>query len=494
MKKILALLLALTMLCCVFASCDKDTPAETTGGVNISGDAGADAPDLPDPSTLNIAGDFRILVSGNTTRNDYHAEDENGTAVEIAIHRRNALVKEKYGVNIVDEDITGFGTVNGSGKGFTAIYTEYMSGDSTYDAASIGSYDVATLAYSGYIHDLNDIPYIDLAKPYWDQRANEDLSINGRMYYSTGEISVVDNYVTHAILFNKEMIEEYDLDNPYDLVRDDEWTLETFARLGKSVGEDLNQDGVYDATDLYGILTWNDPTTAILACSGERIATVNDDGMIELTLYNERVVNLYDRYFELVFDQAHVYNYQYDNVTGKQSPSAVWNTDRDAIFNEGRAVFYMNTVGTVERHRDSQTDFGVLPYPKLDDTQESFGHSVSAYHSQFVCVPELTKDFERTGIIIEELAYQGQQLLTPAFYDQTLVGRYVRDEESAEMLDIIFATHVYDLGSYYKIGGYNSHLSKQFVNRTPLTSLYETYRTSAEQMIAIINQSMQSIQ
>ena len=96
--------------------------------------------------------------------------------------------------------------------------------------------------------------------------------------------------------------------------------------------------------------------------------------------------------------------------------------------------------------------------------------------------------------MLEELAYQGLQLLTPAFYDQTLVGRYVRDEESAEMLDIIFATHVYDLGSYYKIGGYNSHLSKQFVNRTPLTSLYETYRSSAEQMIAIINQSMQSIQ
>ena len=131
------------------------------------------------------------------------------------------------------------------------------------------------------------------------------------------------------------------------------------------MGEDLNQDGIYDATDLYGVLTWNDPTTAILACSGERIATVNDKGMIELTLYNERVVNLYDRYFDLVFDQAHVYNYQYDNVTGKQSPSAVWNTDRDSIFNEGRAVFYMNTVGTVERHRDSQTDFGVLPYPKL---------------------------------------------------------------------------------------------------------------------------------
>ncbi len=494
MRKSISLFLAalLVFLCMACGADPAETTTANTGAVTVAPEA--DSPDLPDPSTLSIGGEFNVLVSGNTTRNDYHSEGEEGTAVEIAIYRRNELIKEKYGVEIVDTDITGFGTVTGSGKGFTEIYTEYMSGESTYDAASIGAYDVATLAYSGYIHDLNDIPYIDLEKPYWDQRANEDLSINGRMYYSTGEISVVDNYVTHAILFNKDMIDEYGLDDPYELVRDDEWTLETFSRLGKSVGEDLNQDGVYDANDRYGILTWNDPTTAILACSGERIASVNDKGLIELTFFNERVVNLYDQYQALVFDQAHVYNYQYDNTTGKQTPSAVWNTNRDNIFNEGRAVFYMNTVGTVERHRDSETDFGILPYPKLDKTQESFGHAVSAYHSQFVCVPELAKDFERTGIIVEELAYQGLKLVTPAFYDQTLVGRYIRDEESGEMLDIIFATHVYDLGAYYKIGGYNGQLSKQFVNRTPIASLYETYRSSAEQMINLINQTMQGLQ
>ena len=494
MRKSISLLLAVLMafLCVACSGTPAETTASDTSAVTVAPEA--EGPDLPDPAALSIGGEFHVLVSGNTTRNDYHSEGETGTAVQIAIFRRNEMIKEKYGVEVVDTDITGFGTVTGSGKGFTTIYTEYMSGESTYDAASVGSYDVATLAYSGYIHDLNDIPYIDLEKPWWDQRANEDLAINGRMYYSTGEISVVDNYVTHAILFNKDMIGEYGLDNPYDLVNDDEWTLETFSRLGKSVGEDLNQDGIYDASDRYGILTWNDPTTAILACSGERIASVNDEGLIELTFFNERVVNLYDQYQALVFDQAHVYNYQYDNVTGKQTPSAVWNTNRDNIFNEGRAVFYMNTVGTVERHRDSETDFGILPYPKLDKAQENFGHAVSAYHAQFVCVPELASDFERTGIILEELAYQGLKLVTPAFYDQTLVGRYIRDEESGDMLDIIFATHVYDLGAYYKIGGYNGQLSKQFVNRTPIASLYETYRSTAEQTIKVINMTMQGLE
>ena len=314
------------------------------------------------------------------------------------------------------------------------------------------------------------------------------------MYYSTGDISHVDNLMTHAILFNKDMIAEYGLEDPYQLVRDDEWTMESYARIAKSVGEDLNQDGIYNEHDRYGILTWNDPTTAILACSGERIASVGEDGLIHLTFYNERVLNLYDRYFDLVFDQAHSYNYQYDNVTGKATLLATWDPNRDAIFNEDRAVFYMTLVETVERHRDSETDFGILPYPKLDENQERFGHAVSAFHSQFVCVPKMAKDYERTGIVLEELAYQGLRLLTPAFYDQTLVGRYVRDEESAEMLDIIYATHVFDLGAYYKIGSYNSKMSQIYVTRTPIASMYETYRVSAERMIDLINQMMQSIE
>ena len=230
MKKILSLLLASVLLASAFASCGGD-PAVTTGtpastDAPVATTAANNVPDLPAPDTLDIAGEFHILVSGNYTRNDFHSEGEEGaTAVEIAIFRRNELLKGKYGVEIVDEDVTKFGSTTGSGTGFTKIYTDYMAGESNYDAASIGTYDVCTLAYSGYIHDLNDIPYLNLEKDYWDQRANEDLSINGKMFYTNGDIGVVNNKVTHAILFNKNMAEAYGIESPYDIVNNDEWTL-----------------------------------------------------------------------------------------------------------------------------------------------------------------------------------------------------------------------------------------------------------------------------
>lgn len=495
MKKILSLILAAMMLCMALVSCGGNTATENNGENTVATDAPeGPVPGLPAASTVDIAGEFNILVSGNYVYDDFDYGEGERDTVQEAVFRRSELLKQDYGVEVISENICKFGSTNGSGTGFQKVYNEYMSGQSLYDAASIGTYDIATLAYSGLLWDLNAVPYIDLSKDYWDQQANKDLAVNGKMYYTNGDIGVVNNKVTHAILFNKDMVEDYGIENPYDIVNNNGWTLEKFSSLVKQVGEDKNLDGVFNENDLYGLLTWNDPMVAVLASSGEKIAGVNENGKVELTLYNERTVSLYDKFTDLVFDQQHVFNYQYDNVTGKASPSAVWNTNRDNIFNESRAVFYLNTVATIERHRDSDVEFGVLPYPKLDATQENYGHSVSAYHSQFICVPLMAGNVTRSGIVLEYLAAKGQEIIRPAYYDITLNGKSVRDSESSAMLDIIFASRVYDVGAYYKIGTYNSLLGGMFVSRDSLTVIYERNKPAADAFIENVNDIFEKLQ
>lgn len=489
MKKALALLLACLMLLPLMAACDNDEPV-TTGGEQTSATEAtvdSDAPELPSPDEIgDISGDFHILVAGNWAWNDYESEGTEGTVIDSAIYRRNQYIKEKYNVDITNEDIVKYSSAMGSGDGYKKIYNNYMSGDDMYGAAMIGTYDVATLAYNGYIHDLNDIPYLDLTKSYWDQRANEDLSMNGKMYYTTGDISVADNRATYVMFFSKSMVNMYDLDNPYDLVRDDEWTLEKFAGMVKTVGTDENQDGIYDKNDTFGLLTPTDTHLAILSAADERISTINEDGEIELTFYNERVVNLYDQYLQIVTDHSHTYNYQYSYVTGKTGLDST-NEERVSMFNNNHALFYSHTMFYMDYLRDLESDFGIIPYPKFDAAQEKYGNLVSAWHSQFVCVPESVQDLERTGIILEELAYQGRELLTPAYYEKTLHGQYVRDEESSEMLDIIFANLVYDVGIYYNVGTYKDQLATVVRTGQNLTTIYETYRPVAESKIKAIN-------
>ncbi|MBQ9133467.1 MAG: hypothetical protein IJX64_02935 [Clostridia bacterium] len=243
---------------------------------------------------------------------------------------------------------------------------------------------------------------------------------------------------------------------------------------------------IYIKNDTFGLLTPTDTNLAILAAARERICTINDAGEIELTLYSERTVDLYDKYLDIVTDHSHTYNYQFNYMTGATGLTST-NEERIAMFNSNKGLFYSHTMFYMDYLRDLENDFGILPYPKLDEAQESYGNLVSAWHSQYLCVPMMAGGRDRTGIILEELAYYGQQVLTPAYYEKTLVGQYTRDEESAEMLDIIFANLVYDVGAYYSIGTYSSQLSAIVRTGKSLTTIYETYKTAAEGKIDRIN-------
>ena len=499
MKKILSILLVMLAVCVMFASCG-DEVATTTAAVKDS-NIPEGLPSAEEVAALGYAGDFKILVSGNYAWDDFDSNaylgKEDPTVVDQAIYERNEMLKAAYGINVVVEDVVDFGSTTkpGNGPGFQKMYTEYMSSTSTYAAASIGTYDVAALANYGLLWNLKNVPGIDLTKDYWDQKAEKDLSVLGKLYYTTGDIGVVNNKVTHAILFNKDMVESYGMENPYDIVHANGWTLEKFTSLVKQVGEDLNQNGAHDENDLYGLLTWNDPMVAILSSSGEKIAGVNEKGEIEYTLMNERVVSLYDKFCnDLVFDFAHSYNYQYDSTTGAGTSSTVWDTNRIAMFNGNRAVFYLNTIATIEKHRDSDVNFGVLPYPKLDAAQADYGHGVSPYHSQFVCVPLMTANPARSGLVLEYLAATGKTVLRPAYYDITLEGKSIRDVESAAMLDIIIASRVYDIGAYYDIGTVKTEIGRMFTSRRNITNIDASYGLAAKNAVETLNKQYKSLQ
>lgn len=483
MKQVIFIILsALLMLLCLIgcASNVQSTQGTLQGTSN-----------LPDPSTLNIAGDFNILIASNWNwKNDYTADEASSEVVDMAVYERNELIKQKYGVNIITEDISEAHKVTGSGIGFKKIYNDVLAGYTNYDAALIGTYDVATLAYTNLLTDLNTVPYVDLTKEHWDQKANADLSINGKMFYTTGEISLEDNRSVYTLFFSKNMVDSYKLDNPYELVNSGKWTLEKFSEMSKKVGNDKNSDGYLDRNDVYGFLTPTDTNLAILAAAGEKICSINENGEIELTLYSERTENLYSRYMELL-NHSSTYNYQNDHKerTDNGKTREVSSAERIEMFDSERALFYSHTMFYVDELRQMENNFGILPYPKYDETQDGYYNLVSAWHSQFVCVPVLNKGLSRIGIVLEELAVQGDKLLTPAYYEKTLQGKYARDAESSDMLDIIFDSLVFDVGAYYNVAGYKDELGQIYKNQKSLTTIYESKQMLAENNISQINKA-----
>ena len=199
-------------------------------------------PELPEDADYD-GYEFLILVSGNYKSNDFEASEDASDIIGQAIWRRNVMLAEKMGVNIANKDIIKFGSSTGSGSGFQAMQQSYTTNSFDYDMCMIGSFDAGVIAYSGYAADLNTLPYVDLERSWWDQRANEELQILGKMFYTTGDISICDNLVTHCLLFNKELIaEDSNLNSPYELVREGKWTYDTMAAEVAKVSVDVNAD------------------------------------------------------------------------------------------------------------------------------------------------------------------------------------------------------------------------------------------------------------
>ncbi len=496
MKKSLALRLAAFLLCALLLipaliSCGgnggeetKDPAGDTTVAPDVTTEPveTEELPVLPEEHTYD-GYEFLILVGGYWTYNDFETNEEATDVLSQAKYNWIEKANEEFDIAITSEAKYNFNATRGAGPGYQALADNYAASDPVYDASSITSYDSAALALNGYISNLKEFEYIDLEKSWWDQKANEDIAINGKMYFTTGDIALVDNVTTHTILFNKGLVEESDkLANPYDLVRADKWTYAAMIEMIKEVAEDVNGDDKRNDLDKYGLLTWNDAGLQIFASAGERVSKVNADGEFELTIYNDRTVSLVDTYMGLVNDSEHVYNYQTGNGT------SAWDTIRTTMFDENRALFYMSTFQTISKHRDSNVDFGIIPFPKYSEDQKDYGHLVSAFHSQFISVPTFYEDADITGSVLEYLAYLGQDTVLPAYYEKTLKGTYIKDDESAEMLDIIYASHVFDLGIYYRVGNLYSSLGSVFTNKKlTLTFVYTSVEKSANADIKDIN-------
>ena len=481
LKRFIALALAALMLCPLFAACGDKTKPDTTSGSDVSDTA--DTSELEEtlgvPLTADYGGeDFNILTAGNVAYNDFAFEEDSAVPLASAQYKRKTKVQEDYKIKINEEAKKAYSS--GGGPGFMAINQSVNSGDCTYDLALIAGYDVSVLAYSGLLYDLNSVPGIDLSKSWWDQKANESLSVRDVMFFTTGEITCSDNNAAFVILFNKELRKAYDLDDPYSLVYDGEWTLDTFGALCKTVTEDLDQNGIMDANDRFGVLVWDDSVVGIVNAAGQRCCTIAEDGTIGLTLYNETTLAALDKSFSIIYDTQYALTYQREKV----DPLEMWQADK--------GLFWMNTMTRIPQLRGMESDFGILPYPKLNAEQKDYYTTVAPYNSQFICMPLIQNDVERAGTITEALAYYGKKIVTPAYYDVNLIGQSTRDEESEDMLKIIFDNLVFDIGYYYQIGPYNKELIYMVREYdTNFASRYDSKKNVAENLLGVINEYYQ---
>jgi hypothetical protein len=307
--------------------------------------------------------------------------------------------------------------------------------------------DCGTLASSGFFMDLYDMPYMDFTERWWDQSSIRDLSIADRLYFVASDISMLNNDATWCTMFSKVIVEDFSLESPYDLVEKNAWTMDNFYTLYSGVSHDLDGDGELGSDDFFANLTQNENYNAMFIGGGDRLIAKDSSDIPIISIGStERTVGVLDKLIKIMRDEDFSYNYH------DKASALGYHLQTTAMFQEGRGLFWVTNLQIVIRLRDLVADFGIVPVPKYDENQEEYANVVWTVGS-YTAVPVSCTDTEFVGAVLETMAAKSCELLKPAYYDVALTSKFLRDEESAVMLDLVFSQRVFDLGLAYNFGG-----------------------------------------
>jgi hypothetical protein len=94
---------------------------------------------------------------------------------------------------------------------------------------------------------------------------------------------------------------------------------------------------------------------------------------------------------------------------------------------------------SVEKIRDMECDFGILPCPKFDEAQENYRTLVHD-GGYLGAVNGNSANLDLVGATLEALNAETYRSVTPVYYETALKVKYTRDDTSAQMIDMIHDT------------------------------------------------------
>lgn len=486
MKKFISLTLCLVFFSTLFlVSCDEEIVGTSTDNtVSITSGDGKHVASIPEKDYGGKV--ITFLTCGPNAEHEseiiFNTYEDGGDetmakVVNEAIAERNNEVEALLNVKIEEQYV--FDGTRKNGAFANKIRLDAAAGLGDYQVIVPCIYDGATLAAEGLLYDLKkDIDYLDMSQPWWDQTFNEELTINDKLYFTVGDIGIVNKEATAVLFFNKNLITEYSLDNPYELVKDQKWTLDTVTEMAKKISSDDNQDGIINYNDSMGWSGQLDDMWHLFYGAGEKIASIGSDGYPILTMYSERSSNVIDDMLALVQDDEH-YISANDYWDDAQWPSTL--TIRP--FLEGRCLFFSALISSSNNLADMDDDFGIVPVPTYEEGQD-YHSLINPWVGNCFAIPanaSVDEDKEFVGIVLEAMGASSKNILQPAFYDVALKYQNIRDDDSIEMLEMIFESRGCDLGIIFAWGKLDLKL-QDLAAAAPGTfaSTYESVKDTAQ--------------
>ena len=440
MKKricILLLIAALLTACGNGETAETEKTADTAGGT----DTETAAETLSEKEQLLAAlptgdyGGYDFMMLNNESNFAYtqmSAEELTGEGINDAIYNRNSAVADRLNVKLTENRV-GYAEVTSTMK------TAVAAGDSTYSCFWNESAFVAPFAIEGSLWNVKDLTALSLDQSWWDAGAMADLTIGDYLYFLVGDLHLMFRESFWMVGFNKNIADDVGIEDLYNVVREGAWTMDKMGAAMAAARADLNGDGSMDGNDRFGMTCYEGCVIPLFIGAGETLVERDENGIPHFVTPDDRFYQAYEKIVSTYFAK----NIDYSCIGGKTKNIDQYAAEgMDAfhgVFLSGHALFYLEPIGSLKKLRNMDAEFGVLPYPKLDESQPEYATYIANYAA--VCgVPQ------------------------NAYINDTLSFRYIRDEDSRDMLDILFATGRFNLSDQLDVGTIRAKLQSSAIS------------------------------
>ena len=492
--RMISILLVLSVLILAFAACGSspsDDPGDgkTTESGQQSGDpaSGKDTetesetvymPVLPDTVYNTTFTCLHWTVDETWIPWDEVSVDKiNGDIMNDTVYDRNHAVGERFGVTFSTEYMETY-AMNDMVKNLV------LTNNPEYDLVVQRGVCVAQIYADGLFHSIDECTYIDINNPWWSKDSLESLALGNVKQFVVSDMLVLDKGASACVFFNQVVAEQYRevTGDIYETVRQKQWTLPEMIRICEGVAQDLDNDGrINGDNDLIACLSSDDPVHFLYTGAGLRFMDHDETGHFEYLYGEEDSIIIHQEIFD-----TFLYAPFFRNGYVDPCPIPKFEADEE--------LFGIAVVKSTNNLRANKSDYGILPIPMFEDIQNRYYTEVSPHHDSLMCIPLSVKDLQFTGVMLEALAAEAYYTSYPTFFNVIINGRSVRDEESREMLKIIFETRVYDAGLVFDLDDFASQVlrltAKESVN---VAQVYASYRNPISSRLKDLNKMVDKL-
>ena len=448
MKKIVSLFLVFTILSLSLFSCSEGSPETDDGAApsqsgEIVSPAETEPPEteLPLPEADYDGYEVRVLNNiSNFAYTNIGEEGLTGESLDDAVYNRNKTVEEKLNVTFSIEKREYYDTRDTISKVVSA-------GEDVYDFYTCDLNILLGHAMNGYVLNAKNVDTIQFDRPWWNKQAIDSVSIGDAIYGFFGDLHTGYFESHNVAAFNKRIVTDLNLSDPYELVHNNEWTLDRMIDMMTAAKMDLDGDGKWTVEDQYGLSMYQGNWSIAFITGGNAFIAEKDEN--NLPVWNgisERFLSIFEAAAAGIFNE---------NTNNALNARGTLPGDLELyrlMFIYNRVLFLVTQIGVLKNMRDVEFELGVVPSPKYDDVQKDYV-SLIFQGANAVGIPITNPDAERTGVVLDYLAARSTNTVRDVYMNQTLDFKYIQDEESQEMLDIILSTGTFEIAAVYDWGG-----------------------------------------